>query len=497
MRVQRSHPGFASADRRRFLGGIGGTLAMLGLGRTARAVPASSVPGLEGFSGPVAIRGRQPYEPWRRSMVWQFRKSERFPDMILQAETVDDVRRAVNFARETGRKLTTRAGGHSMSACFLRNGGVLLDVSRLVDLSVDVGKSEVSFGPGVIGRGVNAFLKPHGLAISTAHCGMVPLSGFMLGGGVGWNSNAWGGMAAFQINAVDIVMPDGNLRHVDKDNHPDLFWLVRGAGPGLFGVVVKFYVQCSALPKSIQSEDYVFSFADVVAVATALGEIGPKVDKNVELLGVVTKAPPEYADKCSGPGCDQAVFLSTIVFGDSREEADAKLAPLRNHPIMTKAIGKVPLYAGDFEDLYYHNELPFPQKRWQADNVMTNQPDKIAQLLVESVPNCPTDNNAAVLVYKGSPTFPDAAYSTSAEFYLAYYMVWDDPADDLAVKAYHIDFFKKAQKFAVGSYINEFNQEGRPEDISLCFSNRNWNRIAELRKKWDPTGVFHDFYGQS
>jgi hypothetical protein len=55
---------------------------------------------------------------------------------------------------------------------------------------------------------------------------------------------------------------------------------------------------------------------------------------------------------------------------------------------------------------------------------------------------------------------------------------------------------EQAQKHSNGSYINEFNQEGRPEDIPLCFSPKSWAKLAELRRRWDPGAVFHTFYGQ-
>lgn len=452
--------------------------------------------GLEQFAGRSATRNGKDYEPWRQSMIWQYRKSDRHPEIIIQANSIDDVCAAVKLAADLRKKITTRAGGHSMSACFLRDDGILLDVSRLQEVRLAPNGQEVIVGPGVIGRALNEYLRPHNLAVATAHCGMVPVSGFWLGGGVAWNGNAWGGMAVFNINGVDIVTADGELRHASSTENADLFWAVRGAGPGLFGVVVRFYVKCYPLPKSIQSTEYIYHLSDIVEVAKAVEEIGSQVADNVELLTIVAQASPEHAEKCQGVGCDQAVYVNAIVFGDSVGEAQEKLAPLHNHPIVQKAIGSHPMKQETFESLYTANERSFAQKRWQADNVMTDRADKIAELLLESVPNCPTDNNAAVLVYKGNPRFPDAAYGIIGKFYLAYYMVWDDAADDLAVAKYHVDYFKKAKKYSNGSYLNEFNQEGRPEDLPLCFTSDAWDKLKGLRRKWDPNSVFHNFYGQ-
>lgn len=490
-----SHLSATRLTRRALLAAAGLSPMVLALWPEA-ALAADEPLDLGRFEGRSAVRNGLNYEPWRQSMMWQFRKANRHPEAILQADNVDDVVAAVKLAASTGRKITTRAGGHSMSACFLRNDGLLLDVSRLQEMRMTPGRPEVIVGPGVIGRALNEFLRPLGLAVSTAHCGMVPVSGFLLGGGVGWNGNAWGDMAVFNINAVDIVTADGVLRHASPTENSDLYWAVRGGGPGLFGVVVRFYIKCYPLPKSIQSVEFIYPLTDIVEVARAVDEIGGLVAPNVELLTIVARAGDEHAKDCAAAGCDQAVYVNAIVFGDSVEEARQRLLPLTNHPIVKKAIGSLPMKEETFESLYMGNELSFAQKRWQADNVMTDHADKIAELLLASVPNCPTKNNAAVLLYKGRPKLPEAAYSVIGEFYLAYYMVWDDPADDLAVSKYHVDFFKRAQKFSNGSYINEFNQEGRPEDVPLCFSPKGWKRLKLLRKRWDPAAIFHDFYGQ-
>ena len=146
----------------------------------------------DAVSGSVIENGTPNYEPWRRSMIWQYRNFRRYPDIMVQAENENDVVAAVKFARENKMKITTRSGGHSWSGCFMRNGGVLLDLSRLQSVEIDVEGKQAIVEPGVIGRILNARLGEVGLAFPTAHCGMVGVSGFLLGGGLGLNGTAWG-----------------------------------------------------------------------------------------------------------------------------------------------------------------------------------------------------------------------------------------------------------------------------------------------------------------
>ena len=92
---------------------------------------------------------------------------------------------------------------------------------------------------------------------------------------------------------------------------------------------------------------------------------------------------------------------------------------------------------------------------------------------------------------------PDAACSRIGRFYLAYYLEWDEPGQEAASRAFCRKVFEDLKPVSNGSYINEMDQEGRPEDIHQCYSPQAWARLAALRRQWDPAGVFHGFYGQS
>jgi FAD/FMN-containing dehydrogenase len=462
----------------------------------AGAPPAPPPAGQElGFLG--VPRQSPDYEIWRQTMIWQRRKSARFPELIVQADTVDDVIAAVNHARKHGLRIATRCGGHSVSACFLRDGGMLIDVSRLNEVTIDAKGGTFHAGPGAIARGVSEKLRQLGLAFPTAHCGMVPLGGFLLGGGLGLNGNHWGEMSTFNIAAVDIVTADGVLRTASPTLNPDLFWAVRGGGPGLFGIVTRFHLKAYNLPRAIIGNTLTFRFSDIVAVSAALAEIAPKIDRNVEILGYVGAAPSDWSAGCAEPGCGLAVYLDANAYVDSKAEAARKLRPLMSHAIITRAKARETGRTSTIEELYFAEELGFSQRRWAADNVFTNRIEEVAHVLQQRMPACPSKDAQAVFLYKGNPKMPDAACSTTGEFYAAYYMLWDNPTEDRVMTDYLADLYREIVPLGVGSNINEMNQEGRPSDIRGCYSAAAWQRLAELRVRWDPGGVFHHFYGLS
>jgi FAD/FMN-containing dehydrogenase len=443
----------------------------------------------------VASRHSRHYETWRQSVIWQRRKSARYPDVIVQAETAQEVAAAVSHAHKHGLRVTTRCGGHSASASFLRNGGMLIDVSRLNSLVVDAPRREVMAGPGVIARELNAQLAQYDLAFPTAHCGMVPLGGFLLGGGLGLNGNAWGTMSVFNILAAEVVTADGSIRTASLEENSDLFWAVRGGGPGLFGVVTKLHLKVYPLPRAIVGNTLTFPFADLEAVMSALAEIGPRIDRDVEVLGYVGPASEELAAKCKDPGCRLAVSLDGNAYTDNVATAQRKLKPLTEHPIARRAVASELEHTTTIESLYFEEELGFSQRRWVADNVFTNRPREVAAILHERMPACPAADSEAVFLYKGSPKMPDAACSTTGDFYAAYYVIWDDPTQDEVMLGYLRKLYEEIVPLGVGSNINEMDQEGRPRGIASCYTAAAWGKLQTLRKQWDPHGVFHDFYG--
>ncbi len=495
----RANDGFATSRRRFLAGGATiATLSSLGLmpalgGCAAREADLADL--RSRLTGTAVGRDGATYEPWRKAMVWQTQKFPRYPEIIVQAETVDDVVAAVNYARETGRRITTRGGGHSFCGCFMRDDGMLVDVSRLASVEVDAGAGEVRCGPGVIGRRLQEDLAEHDLAFPTAHCGMVPISGFLLGGGLGWNGNFAGGMSAYTILEVQIVTPDGQVRTASESENPDLFWAVRGGGPGLFGVVTSFRLKCYPRPKAIRSHTYIFPFTAVPDVAEAMETIGPALPKDVELIGVISAAPPGMEKACDAAGCDQVMILQSVAFKSDAAESIASMRPVADHPIRSAAIAEIMAAEETFETLYYANEVPFPQRRYCVDNIYTDSLGPPIAIMMKHMPNSPSRVSAPVILYKGNPDLGDGACQTNGKFYLSCYSQWDDPAMDDANKDWLINMYRELQPLGTGSYINEFNQEGRIDQIHECYHPDDWAKLADIRAKYDPDRVFHTFYG--
>jgi FAD/FMN-containing dehydrogenase len=439
--------------------------------------------------GSVVARGSSTYEVWRQSMIWNYRKFARYPDVIVQAEDEDDVVAAINFARRYGLQITSRGGGHSWSGCFLRDGGVLVDLSRLQALQIDTDARMAHVQPGVLGRILNWRLGEVGLAFPTAHCGMVPVSGFLLGGGLGLNSVAWGGMSVFNIEAIDLVNAGGERLHASATENADYFWAARGGGPGLFFTVTRFHLRCYPLPRCITTDTYILPFDELVELSSAMGELGPQIDPRLEMLTVVVPAP---VAQTAG---ERVAVLAATAFADTPQEAQKMLGPVAAHPVLQRPLSKIDKRPTPFEVLYQDNEGPFPQRRARADNIYTDRVVEAATVLSRHMPGAPSPGNTPVILWRGTVDFPSAAYSARGSFYFATYAQWDSAASDGANEQWLKALYAEMEPLATGHYINEFDRETHAAQTASCFAPANWLRLHELRRKYDPDPVFQTFLG--
>ena len=483
--------------RRRFLQliqqGLPAVLALAGLPTPLVAVSATSK-GIAALRrelrGSVIVRNDAQYEAWRQSMVWQLVKPARCPDVIVQAENESDVRAAIRFARANKLKVVARTGGHNFCGSFLRDGSLLIDVSRLQNLKILPLENQAVAQPGIFGRTLNAELGRNQLAFPTAHCGDVPLGGYLLGGGIGWNSNAWGNMSALNVMAIDAVTADGSLRHASEHQNQELLWAARGGGPAFCGIVTRFYLRCYPLPKAITKSSYVFAIEDLQTFVAMLEDVGRTSPKGVELLAEIG-APPEGLPVVAHREEPLRVCsLDALAFADSAKEARQWLASIASHPAVKRALQKVECRSVTWADLYQGAD--YGNGRLAADNLWTDSLAEVAQVL-EGRLSVASPGTSVAIVYKGLPTHSGAACFASGRFYVGCYPGWDDKSDDLLNRTWLAETMRELQRFSKGGYINEFDRESRPERTVDCWSPDAWKRLRVLRRQFDPDGLFHDF----
>ena len=160
------------------------------------------------------------------------------PALVAQPASAHDVAAVVDLARREGLLLSVRGGGHNIAGTALAPGAVTLDMSRLAAVTVDPRARTATVGAGAVLGDVDRATQEHGLATVLGFFSEVGVAGLTLGGGLGYLSRRFG-WTVDNLLAVEIVTPDGAVRHASRDEHADLFWAVRGAGANV-GVVTSF-----------------------------------------------------------------------------------------------------------------------------------------------------------------------------------------------------------------------------------------------------------------
>ena len=163
---------------------------------------------------------------------------DRCPALIVRPTNAEDVRRAVWFAREHGLALSVKGGGHNVAGTAVCDGGLMLDLSAMRGVSLEPARQVALAEPGLLLGELDHATQAHGLATPLGVVSLTGIAGLTLGGGLGW-LNGKHGLTCDNLLAAEVVTADGDIVTASADQHPDLFWAIRG-GSGNFGVVTSF-----------------------------------------------------------------------------------------------------------------------------------------------------------------------------------------------------------------------------------------------------------------
>lgn len=451
---------------------------------------------LASLDGSVTWRGDRDYEPTRRSMLWNAWKPTRSPELIVRAASEQDVVAAVTFASSRRLNVAVRASGHSWCGSPLREGGLLLDLSQLRELSIDPAARTATLQPGITSRELASALAEHELAFPVGHCGHVGLSGYLLCGGLGWNSGVWG-PACVSMTGVEAVMADGRLTRADEGRNADLLWAARGAGPGLFAAVTRFHLKLYALPKAITASTYIYRLEDAEDVSRWAVEARATLPPAVELTLLLAPAPPEVV---SHPG-ERVVLLTGTAFVDSREDATQALALLEGCPAGGRCLSREVNRAIPFEALYEGEDAAWPEgHRYAADNLWLKADiGEVLAGLRAQITRAPSTKSLVLVALPPAPPedteLPDSAFSKLGQVLVGCYSVWEDESDDEANIGWLRAVMKTLAPFAVGHYVAETDLLADPSRAARSFSPAAWARLASLAQRLDPHGLFHSYLG--
>ena len=415
-------------------------------------------------------------------------KPDRFPDVVVRPESVEEVVAAVRLARAEGLKVKARSGGHSWTASSVRD-GMLIDLEALDEITVDPLARAATVQPGVKGRDLGAALRAHDLFFPGGHCPTVCVGGYLLQGGFGWNGRLHGPACA-SVRAVDVVTAGGELVHADETTNPDLFWAVRGSGSGFFGIVTRFELDVYERPKAIFRSAYVYPLEELDAVLRFAMEVEDRLVPNVEfaLLGTTPRLP--------GGGFAEggaALVIAAAALCETEEEARAGLAPLEECPVLDRAVVREVAVPTEMDELYAGADALEPEGwRYAPDNMWTNAgPDELLPAVRELFTTIPNDESHVFWWPWRVQELPGMAFSIQARLYIAAFSAWTDESEEESVRSWGVDHMRRLEPFSEGIQLADENLLARPHARYL--SEQSTARLERLRAEWDPDGLFHSY----
>jgi FAD/FMN-containing dehydrogenase len=494
-----------SVSRRRFITGslvaAGGAL----IGASSRAADAVGSAAMDvdalrkACQGTVAVASDANFGELLHGDLWNRLIPDRAPQVIVRVNDEQDVMAAILFARANQLKVVVRGGGHNWCQPTLRNGGVLIDLINLNKvISIDPVARKAVVQPIISNRDAQKALNAQGMAFPSGHCPQVKLSGYLLGGGMSWNPGGWG-HGSGSVEAVELVTAEGKLITASKDENPDYFWAARGAGTGFFGVVTKYHLKLYPLPKAMHWCNYTYAMEDAAAVAAWLGEVAKILASSVELSLFLLTAPPElqYLTTASG---GKVCLVSATSFAETAEQAKAELALLDSCPLFGKKLAWTPPAPVTFEQLFDASGAVWPEGlRARAESVFYQaKVDDVVRAVSEHFTKAPSPITVLLFAVMTGPNLPpdpnESAFSMSAPILGGPWTQWKTAGEDAANSAWHDVCVARLKPFVSGYYIGESDTVSAPSAATLAFSVDNWKRLADLRDKYDPDGMFFGYF---
>jgi len=438
-------------------------------------------------SGQVIAEGEAGFTAAREEFVWNGRKPQATPRVIVKAVSTADVQAAVRYAVANGFRASARSSGHNWSGIALQD-GVAIDLGALNSVAIDRVARIAEVGPAAKNLALAVALTAEGLAFPVGHCGDVAMGGYLLGGGFGWNEGTWGA-ACHLIDQAEVVLADGRVVIASETEFPDIFWALRGAGPLFFGIVTRYWLRLMPLPPAMAVTTWTYPLARVADVTASMKRLSATLPSYAEVSLSLAAAPP-----AAGLGDTKFATVILTIYGGSMIEITG-LAANVGHLLPEGALVHNPTTAIDFATLYALVDQSFPDgSRYGVDCLWSEDADATFAGLAEMIATAPSARSNAIGVIYGRNSalhrdLPDAALSVIGTVCGIMHGTWTSSDEDAANLAWLRSGMDALDPVTTGRYVGhaDLARAGRME---ACHTAEARKRIAALAATYDPKAVF-------
>jgi FAD/FMN-containing dehydrogenase len=437
------------------------------------------------FAGEIVTADDAGYDDARR--VWNA-VFDRRPALIVRPMSVDDVAAAVRFGRERDLEIAIRGGGHSAVGHSTTNGGIVIDLGRMNDVSVDAERRLARTGGGALLGQLDVAAQEHGLVCPVGVVGHTGVAGLTLGGGVGRLQRRFG-LTIDSLRAVELVTADGRHVRATADDEPELFWGLKGAGAN-FGVATSLELELHEFSGTLHRGVHIHPARDVHELWGAYRDFAVAAPDSIAAIFTVALAEPaaDYPDEVAG----QPIVVISYNHSGAGEDVERDIAPLLRgpKPASVTATSEPYLTAQRSSDL----SLAWGSRSFILGGFVADCPADLLDAYVDHVRTVPGDAIISITTMGGAidRVADDAAAFTGRghPFDISPDASWTDPAADDANAEWVRHAMTLAEPhMAPGRYINELSDAG-PDLTRSSYGDAKLQRLRALKREWDPANVF-------
>jgi FAD/FMN-containing dehydrogenase len=432
------------------------------------------------FAGGILVPGDAAYDAARRVFMSGF---DRRPVAIVRPLDAGEVAQVVSVAQETGLELAVRGGGHSYAGHGTSEGGIVLDLAGLAGLEIGAREGVARAGGGLTAGAVTAAAAARGLAPVFGDTSSVGIGGLTLGGGMGYLVRKHG-LTIDNLLGAQVAMADGRVLEVDNENHPDLFWAIRGGG-GNFGVVTRFEYRLHPVDMVTGGMLALPATPETIAGFVAAAESAPEelsVIANVLLAPPLPFVPPELVG--------EPLLLAQLVHAGPLDEGERAVAPLR---------ALAPPVADSVRPMHFNEmflaEGPEPLPCATLRTFFSDKLDEAAASdLLDRLRASTAPFSAVGIRVLGGAAARVAVDATAFAHRQRRLLVtvsafYSSPDEVSAHEAWAKDAAAALRRGSDASYVNFLGDEGA-DRVRAAYPGTTWDRLAEVKGRYDPENVF-------
>jgi FAD/FMN-containing dehydrogenase len=441
------------------------------------------------FTGQVITQADSAYDTAR--MVWNA-DIDRHPAMIARCLNAADVSAAVIFARQQELEISVRGGAHNVSGSAVGDGGLMIDLRELREVTVDPAGRRVRVGGGALLSDMDAATQAHGLATPAGLVSHTGVGGLTLGGGMGWLTRKFG-MAIDNLVSAEMVLADGRILRTAAEENPELFWAIRGGG-GNFGVVTSFEFRLHKVGPLIEFGLFFWGLDQGMEVLRMAREVISTLPRDLNAVIAGLNAPPAPfvpEQHYYRPG----YALLVTGFGSAEEHAAVAARIREALPPLFELATPMPYVelqqlldeAGAWGLFGYDKSCYMEGLSDDAIAVITDQlPRKSSPLSV-------------LLFYRLDGAYSqvgddDTAFSGGRSPRYAIFISGLASSPELlaADRTWVRSFWDALRPYAIGigSYVNGM-AEFEEDRVRASYGAAKYQRLAKIKAEYDPNNVFH------